>query len=80
MDNKFKIAKLTYPFHNLILVKQFKLVFLFLKFFFIEFQFITSALNNFVLYHQSKTPIGLRCRQRLNPKSFIQPPETLHAD
>ena len=29
------------------------------------------------LYHQTKTPIGFWCRPRLNPRSLIQPSETL---
>ena len=29
------------------------------------------------LYHQIKTPISFWCRRRLNPKTFIQPSETL---
>ena len=29
------------------------------------------------LYHQTKTPIGFWCRRRLNPRSLIQPSETL---
>ena len=28
-------------------------------------------------YHHIKTPISFWCRQRLNPRSFIQPLETL---
>ena len=38
------------------------------------------ALNNSVFYHQIKIPIGFRYRQRLNPRSLIQPIETLHVD
>ena len=30
-----------------------------------------------VLYHQIKISIGFWCRRRLNPKSLIQPSETL---
>ena len=29
------------------------------------------------LYHQTKIPISFWCRQGLNPKSLIQPSETL---
>ena len=29
------------------------------------------------LYYQTKTPIDFYCRQKLNPKSFIQPSEIL---
>ena len=29
------------------------------------------------LYHQTKTPISFWCRQGLNPRSLIQPSETL---
>ena len=29
------------------------------------------------LYHQTKTPISFWCRQELNPRSLIQPSETL---
>ena len=29
------------------------------------------------LYHQIKTPIDFYCRQRLNPRSLIQPSEIL---
>ena len=29
------------------------------------------------LYHQTKTQIGFWCRQELNPRSSIQPSETL---
>ena len=29
------------------------------------------------LYHQTKTPINFWCRQGLNPRSLIQPSETL---
>ena len=35
-----------------------------------------SAPND-TLYHQTKTPIGFWCRQRLNFRSLIQPSETL---
>ena len=28
-------------------------------------------------YHQTKTPISFWCRQELNPRSLIQPSETL---
>ena len=37
---------------------------------------MTSALND-VLYHQTKIPIGFWCRRGLNPRSLIQPLETL---
>ena len=29
------------------------------------------------LYHQTKTPISFWCRRELNPRSLIQPSETL---
>ena len=32
---------------------------------------------NDAVYHETKTPIDFWCRQRLNPRSFIQPPNTL---
>ena len=35
---------------------------------------MTSAI---ALYHQTKTPISFLCKQRLNPKSLIQPSKTL---
>ena len=46
------------------------------SFFLREFQPMTFAPNN-ALYHQTKTPIGLWCRQGLNSKSLIQSSETL---
>ena len=47
------------------------------NFFFLrEFQPMASAPDD-ALYHQTKTPIGFWYRPRLNPRSLIQPSETL---
>ncbi|KAL0007290.1 hypothetical protein SO802_008792 [Lithocarpus litseifolius] len=42
-----------------------------------DFQLMASAFDDYALYHQTKTPIGFWCRRGLNPKSLIQPSETL---
>ena len=48
----------------------------FINFFFLKESFnLWRPLLMIVLYHQTKTPISFLCRQRLNPKSLIQPSE-----
>ena len=46
-------------------------------FFFREFQLMVSTFDGSFLYHQIKTPINFWCRRGLNPRSVIQPSETL---
>ena len=43
----------------------------------IKFQPMASTFDDSALYHQIKTPRYFWCRQRLNPRSLIQPLETL---
>lgn len=45
--------------------------------FFLESFNLWRSLLMIVLYHQTKTPISFWCRRGLNPKSLIQPSETL---
>ena len=46
-------------------------------FFFLESFNLWRPLLVIAIYHQTKTLISFWCRQRLNPKSLIQPSETL---
>ena len=46
-------------------------------FFFLESFNLWRSLLMIALYHQSKTSISFWCRQGLNPRSLIQPSETL---
>ena len=46
-------------------------------FFFGESFNLWCSLLMIALYHQTKTPISFWCRQGLNPRSLIQPSETL---
>ena len=39
--------------------------------------FLWRSLLMIALYHQTKTPISFWCKRGLNPKSLIQPSETL---
>ena len=52
-------------------------IYLFIFFFFWESFNLWSPLSMIALYHQVKTPISFWCRRRLNPRSLIQPSETL---
>ena len=49
----------------------------FFFFFFLKSFNLWRPLLMIVLYHQNKTPISFWCRRRLNPRSLIQPSETL---
>ena len=46
-------------------------------YFFLESFMLWRPLLMIVLYHQIKTPISFWCRRGLNPRSLIQPSETL---
>ena len=56
---------------------QLLLFFFFFFSFIIEFQLMTFDFDNCVFYYQTKTPNKFWYKWRLNPKSFIQPLETL---
>ena len=53
-----------------------KITFFFLFFFWESFN-LWHPLLIIALYYQTKTPISFWCRRRLNPRSLIQPSETL---
>ena len=46
-------------------------------FFFLESFNLWHLLPMIAFYHQTKTPISFWCKQGLNPRSLIQPSETL---
>ena len=52
-------------------------IFIYLNFFFWESFNLWRPLLMIALYHQIKTPISFWCRRGLNPRSLIQPSETL---
>ena len=92
MDNLFKILDVTYILGvwNLLfsLLKFFELIIINIwvyfrptkkwTFFFLRKSFnVWRPLLMIALYHQTKTSINFWCRQELNPRSLIQPSETL---
>ena len=72
--NLFSISKASAHFEAL---STFAFLFLFLFSFIIELQPMTFDFDNCVFYYQTKTPNKFWYKWRLNPKSFIQPLETL---
>ena len=92
MDNLFKILDVTYILGvwNLLfsLLKFFELIIINIwvyfrptkkwTFFFLRKSFnVWRPLLMIALYHRTKTSINFWCRQELNPRSLIQPSETL---
>ena len=53
---------------------------LFIFLFFLESFNLWRPLLMIALYHQTKTPISLWCRRKLNPRSLIQLSETLQVE
>ena len=65
-------------FHKVLLKALFSFAFEISKIFFFKESFnLWRLLLIIALYHQTKTPISFWCRRGLNPKSLIQPSETL---